>query len=200
MYSNVAGTLGYIDPEYYQKFAVNKKSDVYRYLVNDNINFIMKLFMTFTLMNSFGVVLLELITGLPALFQDDSITDPDDSKTISLVNWVQPYIDNVTEIVDQRIDNGYNSKALFMFAKLAKSCTERSGKYRPLMDEVCFRLLQIKNVINGVEDETKGSETTSTQFHSVPHSKAFGKPKYSSSGQEDSSIVVAPMSGTFLLR
>ncbi|KAL7162569.1 hypothetical protein ACSBR2_042962 [Camellia fascicularis] len=59
----VVGTLGYLDPEYYSTSRLTEKSDVY----------------------GFGVVLLELITGQPAIIKSD--------ENIHVVNWVKPMLE-----------------------------------------------------------------------------------------------------------
>lgn len=66
--SNVAGSCGYIAPEYGYTLKVNEKSDVY----------------------SFGVVLLELVTGKKAI-------DPSFGDSVDLVKWVMDSISIVSK-------------------------------------------------------------------------------------------------------
>lgn len=129
--TRVAGTVGYIDPEYYTSFAVTAKSDVY----------------------SFGVVLFELITGKGALLTVDNLEDPELPLTVALSSWIQPYVNDITEVVDPNMDS-YNKEAMDMFVKVAQVCTERCSKYRPSMDEVARRLAQVNQLILGLVDKS----------------------------------------------
>lgn len=140
------------------------------------------------------MVLFELITGLTALIKDDTVTDPDEPNITSLANWVQPYMDDVPKIVDTRLGKDFNLEAMELFAKLAKSCTERFGKYRPHMDEVCYRLVRIKNVINGVADETIGEES-GLGSSSISYSAPLPFSNISSTASQ--SNVMAPLSQVF---
>eukprot|EP00271_Cylindrocystis_brebissonii_P018873 TRINITY_DN54_c0_g1_i1.p1 TRINITY_DN54_c0_g1~~TRINITY_DN54_c0_g1_i1.p1 ORF type:complete len:1407 (+),score=237.75 TRINITY_DN54_c0_g1_i1:39-4259(+) len=126
----VVGTFGYIDPEYFCTQKVSTKSDVF----------------------SFGVFLLELITGRSAVFWE-----PDESGAVfatSLASWVQPYFDRPTMIIDPALNGEYNDRAMRNFVTLAFNCVERSAIRRPTMNDVARRLSSIWNILQGIEPST----------------------------------------------
>lgn len=117
--------------------------------------------------------MLELITGFPALKEDDTISyfDSDEPIVSPLVDWVQSYLADFTKMVDPKLGGHYDLEAMKLLVKLAKSCTEHVGKDRPLMDEVCYQLLQIKYVmtkgagkVSKKRDSTSGSPSTSDSY------------------------------------
>uniref|UniRef100_A0A7N0TI90 non-specific serine/threonine protein kinase n=1 Tax=Kalanchoe fedtschenkoi TaxID=63787 RepID=A0A7N0TI90_KALFE len=110
----VRGTAGYLDPEYYSTQHLSAKSDVF----------------------SFGVVLLEIVTGREPL----NIQRP--RNEWSLVEWAKPYIreQNIDELVDPNIRGGYHSEAMYRVVEVALACTEPYGAYRPAMADVVREL------------------------------------------------------------
>lgn len=91
----------------------------------------------------FGVVLLELLTGLQAL----------DSKRPSgqhnLVDWAKPSLSEkrkLKKIVDPRLDNEYPPKAAAQVAKLILECLEGDQRKRPSMEDV-LATLELVNTI-----------------------------------------------------
>jgi hypothetical protein len=81
---------------------------------------------------SFGVVLLVLVTGRPA------IVTVNGTERAHLAHWVrgrlsQGDIDNVT---DPRIRGDCDVNSVWMVTELALRCTEQAGKDRPTMSEV----------------------------------------------------------------
>ncbi|GJP54530.1 hypothetical protein CLOM_g13610 [Closterium sp. NIES-68] len=111
--TQVAGTPGYLDPEYYSAFKVTAKSDVY----------------------SFGVVLLEIITGLPPIFESLDSTECTDGERqmTSLARWCAPYVQtgNVAKIVDPRLGADYPVDVVKGLADVAMACVQRHSKNRP---------------------------------------------------------------------
>lgn len=93
--SIVAGTFGYIDPEYYLSGKVTRKSDVY----------------------SFGAVLFEVLCGKPAFIMHGS-------RPQSLVTWALDSLrrGNVEDIVDPHLRGFIQSDCLKKYVELATSC------------------------------------------------------------------------------
>ncbi|KAK1383128.1 Nodulation receptor kinase [Heracleum sosnowskyi] len=110
----VRGTAGYLDPEYYSTQNLTAKSDVF----------------------SFGVVLLEIITGREPL----NIKRP--RTEWSLVEWAKPHIRNsrIDEIVDPNIKGWYHAEAMWRVVEVALSCTETFSAYRPSMVDIVREL------------------------------------------------------------
>lgn len=107
-----AGTLGYLDPEYHATFQLTVKTDVY----------------------SFGIVLLEIITGHSPVLMDP--------QTVHLPNWVRQKIvtGSVHDVVDKRLMDQYDASSLHCVIDLAMNCVENAAIDRPTMTEVVSRL------------------------------------------------------------
>ncbi|KAL1561494.1 putative serine/threonine-protein kinase pix13 [Salvia divinorum] len=119
--TKVVGTYGYAAPEYIATGHVYVKSDVY----------------------GFGVVLLEIITGLRVL----DLNRP--TKQINLVDWARPSLSNkkkLSKLMDPRLEDEYPSKAAFATAELIVKCIEPDPKSRPDMEEVLRNLEEISRV------------------------------------------------------
>ncbi|PIN13140.1 Serine/threonine protein kinase [Handroanthus impetiginosus] len=116
--STLAGTPGYVPPEYYQCFRCSTKGDVY----------------------SYGVVLLELLTGRQP-------TDSADFGDNNLVGWVKQHakmrVSDVFDPVLIKEDPSFEME-LLQHLKVACACLdERPGK-RPTMIEVMARFKEIQ--------------------------------------------------------
>lgn len=103
------GTRGYLDPDYFRTNQLTTASDVY----------------------AFGVVLLQIITGLPVI--DFTRLD-----AAALDAWAQPRFDQggIRAIIDRRMDMGYNEDLYTDMANLALRCVEHERLLRPTMKEV----------------------------------------------------------------
>ncbi|XP_027123240.2 LEAF RUST 10 DISEASE-RESISTANCEUS RECEPTOR-LIKE PROTEIN KINASE-like 1.2 isoform X1 [Coffea arabica] len=116
------GTPGYVDPEYHQCYHLTDKSDVF----------------------SFGVVLIELISSMPAV----DITRH--RHEINLSNIAVHRIQNhlLHELVDDNLGYGSDYKLTAMIedvAELAFQCLQYERDMRPTMQEVLQALLEIQN-------------------------------------------------------
>ncbi|CAA7045121.1 unnamed protein product [Microthlaspi erraticum] len=109
---HAAGTLGYIDPEYYRLQQLTTKSDVY----------------------SFGVVLLELLSGHKAIHMNE------EENPRNVVELVVPYIlqDEVHRVLDRRIPppTPFEIESVAQLGNLAVECVMPCGRQRPSMAEV----------------------------------------------------------------
>lgn len=102
--------LGYMDPEYAVTRELSEKSDVY----------------------SYGVVLLELVTGRRAI-QDNK----------NLVEWSQVHVTSesmIAEIVDPKIGDCFDFDQLDTIVTIVRWCTQKEGRARPSIKQV-LRLL-----------------------------------------------------------
>ncbi|CAA6667662.1 unnamed protein product [Spirodela intermedia] len=108
--TDIRGTPGYMDPEYVITQELTEKSDVY----------------------SYGVVLLELVTGRRAI-QDNR----------NIVEWFQKFTaaeSRLPGLVDPAIRDTVNLEQLQAIVGIIRWCTQREGKARPSIKQV-LRLL-----------------------------------------------------------
>ncbi|XP_049365348.1 probable serine/threonine-protein kinase PIX13 [Solanum verrucosum] len=145
--TRVMGTYGYAAPEYVETGHLYVKSDVY----------------------GFGVVVLELLTGLRAL---DTKRPNGEEK---LVDWVKPMLSNkrkLKSIMDARMEGQYSSKAATLAAQITQKCLEGDPKNRPSMKEVMNVLEQIEAIKeNPKESKTKSEHSSSHRHKQSPRSR-----------------------------
>ncbi|XP_048602603.1 probable LRR receptor-like serine/threonine-protein kinase At5g59680 isoform X2 [Brassica napus] len=108
----VAGTPGYLDPEYYHTGRLGEKSDVY----------------------SFGIVLLEIITN-------QSVIDRN-RRNSHITQWVGSELKggNIANIMDPNLHGDYDSRSAWRALELAMSCADPTSAKRPTMSHVVIEL------------------------------------------------------------
>ncbi|KAJ7544589.1 hypothetical protein O6H91_09G084200 [Diphasiastrum complanatum] len=133
--TTVAGSYGYIAPEYAYTLKVDEKVDVY----------------------SFGVVLLELVTGkrpIEAEFGDEA----------DLVSWVRSKIHmkgDAIDLLDPRIrDSERAETSMKLCLQLAMRCTSEFAQLRPSMRDVVEILLQLNPSIYSLTSSWNHARTS----------------------------------------
>ncbi|XP_043689261.1 receptor-like protein kinase BRI1-like 3 [Telopea speciosissima] len=118
--STLAGTPGYVPPEYYQSFRCTTKGDVY----------------------SYGVILLELISGKrpidPLEFGDDN----------NLVGWAKQLQreKRISDIIDTMLLEQMSSEAeIYQYLKIAFECLDDRPFRRPTMIQVMAMFKELQN-------------------------------------------------------
>ncbi|KAH0733365.1 hypothetical protein KY289_004553 [Solanum tuberosum] len=115
--TQVKGTMGYMDPEYYTTQQLTEKSDVY----------------------SFGVLLLELITARSPIVRGKYIV-----KELRQAIDKSKDMYNIDEFVDPAIPSNMTPISFRKFVDLAFTCLEDAGANRPTMAEV---VKEIENIM-----------------------------------------------------
>lgn len=143
-----AGTLGYLDPEYYNTSQLSEKNDVY----------------------SFGVVLLELITGQPPAVPIG------DTESIHIAQWMREKLsegDDIESIADPRMERQYDVNSVWKVSELALQCKEEPSRTRPAMTDVVVGLkecleLEVSRAMSyysSVASSARNVSVTSVDLH-----------------------------------
>lgn len=118
--STIAGSYGYIAPEYAYTLKVDEKSDIY----------------------SFGVVLMELLTGKRPV-------EPEFGEAMNIVEWVRSKFrvkDEKEEALDHNVAASSNSvkEEMMLVLRIALVCTSRLPTDRPSMRDVVTMLSEAR--------------------------------------------------------
>ncbi|CAH8306088.1 unnamed protein product [Eruca vesicaria subsp. sativa] len=145
--SKFEGTFGYFAPEYFMHGIVDEKTDVF----------------------AFGVLLLELITGHPAL----------DESQQSLVLWAKPLLEKkeITKLVDPSLGDEYNLEELSRLTSTASLCIDQSSLLRPRMSQVVELLLGQEGVDMTLRED-KGKMMQRTYSEELLDSIEYNSTKY----------------------
>ncbi|RHN60850.1 putative protein kinase RLK-Pelle-RLCK-VIIa-1 family [Medicago truncatula] len=123
------GTIGYFDPDYIKTGTLSFKSDIY----------------------SFGVVLLELISGRRAFDE----TRRDDEPNV--VFWASPlFEDRFTEIVDPLLKEKFPERDLQKVIAIVASCVQEKADKRPDISQIVVEL-EALNKMKSQVDEAESS-------------------------------------------
>jgi serine/threonine protein kinase len=102
----------------------------------------------------FGVVLLEVLTGLRALDTDRPTAQH------SLVDWAKPYLADrrkLARLMDPRLEGQYPSRGAQRAAQLTLRCLAADHKNRPSMREVVAVLEEIESMSSRAATRLDGS-------------------------------------------
>ncbi|KAI3423475.1 uncharacterized protein J3R85_010971 [Psidium guajava] len=159
--TRVMGTFGYMAPEYASSGKLTEKSDVF----------------------SFGVVLLELITGRKPVDASQPLGDE------SLVEWARPLLSHALDneefegLADPKLERNYIEAEMFRMMEAAAACVRHSAAKRPRMGQIvrAFDSLAAADLTNGMrlgESEAFNSAQQSAEIRLFQR-MAFGSQNYS---------------------
>ncbi|KAL5720648.1 hypothetical protein ACHQM5_013294 [Ranunculus cassubicifolius] len=135
--TQVKGTLGYLDPEYYMTQQLTEKSDVY----------------------SFGVVMLELVTSKQPIEKGKYIVrevrtrlDKNDKQYCGLREIIDPMIKNEARLI------GFER-----YIELALQCVEEAAADRPTMSDM---VKEIETILqnDGIKSSSTSAASSATDF------------------------------------
>ncbi|QHN76030.1 putative LRR receptor-like serine/threonine-protein kinase [Arachis hypogaea] len=109
----VAGTPGYLDPEYTTSNRLTEKSDVY----------------------SFGVVLLRIITGQPVVMVREDMIHHISQRINTMVTR-----GDITKIVDSRLQKDFDSNSAWRAVEIAMTSVSAISVERPYMSDIVKEL------------------------------------------------------------
>ncbi|KAL9258888.1 putative LRR receptor-like serine/threonine-protein kinase [Drosera capensis] len=145
--SNVKGTVGYVDPEYYISQQFTEKSDVY----------------------SFGVVLLELISGKEAISNESF-----GAHCRNIVQWAKLHIErgDLQGIIDPTLVGEYSTQSMWKIAEKALHCVRPHKDMRPSMSDVLKEIqeaISMERNANAVREGDSSHDLSEHSLHSSIH-------------------------------
>ncbi|KAL9171855.1 hypothetical protein ABFS82_03G007400 [Erythranthe guttata] len=126
--TRVMGTYGYCAPEYAMSGKLTLKSDIY----------------------SFGVVMLELITGRKAI---DCTQIPGEQN---LVVWSRPFLKDrrkFVQMVDPLLEGRFSIRSLHHAIAITSMCLQEQASFRPLISDI---VMALEYLASQAEDSLKG--------------------------------------------
>ncbi|KAL0539172.1 hypothetical protein IC582_023353 [Cucumis melo] len=147
--TDIKGTFGYLDPEYFRTQQLTEKSDVY----------------------SFGVLLLEILCARPAL----NPTLP--REQINLAEWGLrcKKMDLLEEIIDPKLEGQIDPNSLRKYSDTIEKCLQDDAANRPTMADVLWDLeyaLQLQQSTHPrmphEDSETNVNDASSTAIRRFP--------------------------------
>ncbi|KAI4333477.1 hypothetical protein L6164_018284 [Bauhinia variegata] len=128
--TRIAGTYGYIAPEYAMHGYLTEKVDVY----------------------SFGVVALEIVSG-----RSNTTNQQVREECASLLDWSRFLKEkgSLMELVDPRLGADFNKEEVMVMINVALVCTHGSPTHRPTMSSV-VSMLEGRTVVQEVKSDRKG--------------------------------------------
>ncbi|XP_014523069.2 probable leucine-rich repeat receptor-like serine/threonine-protein kinase At3g14840 isoform X3 [Vigna radiata var. radiata] len=124
--TRIAGTYGYMAPEYAMHGYLTDKADVY----------------------SFGIVVLEIINGR------NNIIHRQNEESFSILDWAHMLKEkgDLMELVDRRLGSNFKKEEVLVTIKVALLCTQVTTTLRPTMSSV-VSILEGKSVVDEVVTE-----------------------------------------------
>ncbi|XP_015074397.1 receptor-like protein kinase 2 [Solanum pennellii] len=149
----IAGSYGYIAPEYGYSLRITEKSDVY----------------------SYGIVLLEILTGMEP-------TDSRIPEGTHIVTWVNQELrvkhKEFTTILDQQLllRSGTQTQEMLQVLGVALLCVNPCANERPTMKDVAAMLMEIRHENEDIEKPNRGVVPNPKEAISCPSFSGSSQP------------------------
>lgn len=152
--TRVMGTYGYCAPEYAMSGKLTLKSDIY----------------------SFGVVLMELITGRKAV---DPTKQPPEQN---LITWVHPLLKDKRkhlQLVDPLLQGRFSARSIQHTIAVAGMCLQEQANFRPLIGDIVVALEYLasqtdKESQSGLVRSTPSASPLHRRRRTPSHEQDFG--------------------------
>ncbi|CAN8312328.1 unnamed protein product [Cochlearia groenlandica] len=118
--TRVAGTIGYLAPEYAVRGQLTRKADVY----------------------SFGVLMMEIVSGRT----NKNTRLPKEYQYLLERAWTLYEQNELVDLVDSGLNGGYDEEEACRYLKIGLLCTQDSPKLRPIMSTVVKLLTGEKDI------------------------------------------------------